>query len=139
MQNFKADRQISGPGGLLTLAIFLAASLMTLSACDDTPAAAPSKVVVIDKQAVEIPSEAFAAILSFFEEFDSSTNCEVDAKSLGSMIDDLQIMPAGDFDPARFVIGLTNEEDGASATYEIAFDAAGNMCSRSKSATLTSG
>jgi hypothetical protein len=139
MQNFKADRQISDPGGLFKLAIFLAASLMTLSACDDTPAPPPSKVVVIDKQAVEIPSEAFAAILSSFEEFDSSTNCEVDAKSLGSMIDDLQIMPAGDFDPARFVIGLTNEEDGASATYEIAFDAAGNMCSRSKSATLTSG
>ena len=139
MRNLKADRNISGPRCRLMVAMFLAASLVTLSACDDTPAPPPSKFVVIDKQTVEIASEAFATILSSFESFDSSTNCVANAKSLGGMIDDLQIMPAGNFDPARFVIGITNEMDGASASYEIAFDAVGNICSSSRSATLSSG
>jgi len=118
-------------------ATLLAASLMTLTACDDAPAPPPSKFVVIDRQTLEIPAEAFATILSYFEGTESPSDCVAKAESLGGMINDLQIMPAGDFDPARFVIGLANERDGASDSYEIAFDAVGNMSSLSQSSTLT--
>ena len=137
MQNFKAGGNASGPGNSLRAATLLAASLLMLTACDDAPAPPPSKFVVIDKQTMEIPAEAFATILSSFEGTGAPTDCVAKAESLGGMIDDLQIMPAGDFDPARFVIGLTNEIDGASDSYEIAFDAVGNMCSLSQSSTLT--
>lgn len=137
MQNFKAGGTASGPGNSLMAATLLAASLMTLTACDDAPAPPPSKFVVIDRQTLEIPAEAFATILSYFEGTESPSDCVAKAESLGGMINDLQIMPAGDFDPARFVIGLANERDGASDSYEIAFDAVGNMCSLSQSSTLT--
>ena len=45
MQNFKAGGTASGPGNSLMAATLLAASLMTLTACDDAPVSWPPKTV----------------------------------------------------------------------------------------------
>jgi hypothetical protein len=115
-------------------ALAFAVSLFALTACDDAPAPPSPKLLVVDKQNIEISTDAFESVLSLFEDIGAPTRnaCLRLAKSVGSNVVDLKIMPEGNFDPARFVIAIKSEEDGTSKSYEVAFDEAADNCNLSE-------
>ena len=115
-------------------ALAFAVSLFALTACDDAPAPPSPKLLVVDKQNIEISTDAFESVLSLFEDIGTPTRntCLRLAKSVGSNVVDLKIMPEGNFDPARFVIAIKSEEGGTSKSYEVAFDEAADNCNLSE-------
>ena len=115
-------------------ALAFAMSLFALTACDDAPAPPSPKILVVDKQNIEVSTDAFDSILSLFEDIGTPTRnaCLRLAKNVGSNVVDLKIMPDGDFDPARFVVAINSEEGGTSKSYEVAFEAAANNCNLSE-------